>query len=153
MSLILATGSNLGNKEENLANAKNELSLSLNIIGQSKIYKSKAVDYLDQPSFLNQVLEFERPSIGPKKLMEKLLLIESQLGRERKIKSGPRIIDIDILFLGLEKVNQLNLTIPHPKLFERSFVLLPLKEVPFYKTLKNHFKFPSNIQNDAMPIE
>ena len=153
MSLILATGSNLGNKEENLANAKKELSLSLNIIGQSKIYKSKAVDYLDQPSFLNQVLEFERPSIEPKKLMEKLLLIESQLGRERKIKSGPRIIDIDILFLGLEKVNQLNLTIPHPKLFERSFVLLPLKEVPFYKTLKKHFKFPSNIQNDAMPIE
>ena len=153
MSLILATGSNLGNKEENLANAKKELSLSLNIIGQSKIYKSKAVDYLDQPSFLNQVLEFERPLIEPKKLMEKLLFIEAQLGRERKIKSGPRIIDIDILFLGLEKINQLNLTIPHPKLFERSFVLLPLKEVPFYKTLKNHFKFPSNIQNDAMPIE
>lgn len=153
MSLILATGSNLGNKEENLAIAKKELCLSLKIIGQSKIYKSKAVDYIDQPSFLNQVLEFERPEIEPKKLIKQLLSIESQLGRERKVKSGPRIIDIDILFLGLEKINQLNLTIPHPKLFERSFVLLPLKEVPYYKTLKKHFRFPANIQNNALPIK
>ena len=84
--------------------------------------------------------------------MKQLLSIENKLGRERKIKSGPRNIDIDILFLGLEKINQLNLTIPHPRLFERSFVLFPLKELPFYPILKKHFKFPSNIQNDATPI-
>ena len=152
MSLILGIGSNLGNREENLVEAKRQLSLSFKLVGQSQIYKSKAVDYLDQPSFLNQVLEFERPEIEPQKLMKQLLSIENKLGRERKIKSGPRNIDIDILFLGLEKINQLNLTIPHPRLFERSFVLFPLKELPFYPILKKHFKFPSNIQNDATPI-
>lgn len=152
MSLILGTGSNLGNREENLVEAKRQLSLSFKLVDQSQIYKSKAVDYLAQPSFLNQVLEFERPEIEPQKLMKQLLSIENRLGRERKIKSGPRNIDIDILFLGLEKINQPNLTIPHPRLFERSFVLFPLKELPFYPILKKHFKFPSNIQNDATPI-
>lgn len=152
MSLILSTGSNLGNKEKNLEQARKLLSQLFKPLAFSKVYQSEAVDYLDQPHFLNQVLEFEKPDLEPEKLMETILFLETKMGRKRVIKSGPRIIDIDIIFLGLKKVKRPNIIIPHPKLFERSFVLTPLQEVPFYQVLKNHFFFPQNLPNNAFAL-
>jgi 2-amino-4-hydroxy-6-hydroxymethyldihydropteridine diphosphokinase len=151
MSLILATGSNLGNKEKNLEQARKRLSQLFNPLAFSRIYQSEAVDYVEQPHFLNQVLEFEKPNLAPEKLMEAILFLETEMGRKRFIKSGPRIIDIDIIFLGLEKVEKPNVIIPHPKLFERSFVLAPLQELPFFQKLRNHFSFPQNLPNNARP--
>ena len=152
MSLIISLGTNLGNKLEHLTNAKSELSKVLTLKRTSRIYTSEAVDYLDQPDFYNQVLEFQIPNFEQKELMQKILEIELLLGRKRKIDKGPRTIDIDILFWGLEKNDDPYITIPHPEIFNRSFICLPLQELPYYQVLKEHFNFPTSFNNSATPI-
>lgn len=150
MSLIIGTGSNLGDKKANLNLAKEKLSAFLTLEAQSQIYSSDAVDYENQPSFFNQVLEFSIPqNLAPKELMSKLLQIELDMGRERDIPKGPRIIDLDILFWGEYKSFNTQLTIPHPRLFERSFVIKPLSELPYYSTLKTRYQFPQDFSTDA----
>jgi 2-amino-4-hydroxy-6-hydroxymethyldihydropteridine diphosphokinase len=74
------------------------------------------------------------------------------LGRKRDIPKGPRIIDLDILFINDLKIQTDLVNIPHPRLFERSFVVLPLSELPGFSDLKEHFSFPSEFSNDASPI-
>ena len=152
MSLIIATGSNTGNKLENLCKGKSSLSDHFQLISESRIYKSEAVDYTNQPFFLNQVLEFRRPYMEPKSIMEHLIQLEIDIGRKKTFDKGPRIIDLDILFLGTKKINIPTLTVPHPKVFERSFVLLPLRELPFYTELTKKFTFPKSIPFTAIPI-
>ena len=153
MSLIIATGSNIGNKEENLRNGKAALLKHFEIISESRIYKSQAVDYPIQPSFLNQVLEFKIPDLNADSIMEQLIKIEVELGRKKTIDKGPRVIDLDILFIGLKKLKTPTLTVPHPRLFERSFVLLPLREINFYTVLNKFFKFPDEIPPTATPYD
>jgi 2-amino-4-hydroxy-6-hydroxymethyldihydropteridine diphosphokinase len=140
-SFFIATGTNLGDRAQNLLAAKKILQKHFQMIAESQIYESSAVDYLNQPDFYNQVLEFKIPNIPPQKVMSLLLQIEKDLGRNRLIPKGPRLIDLDILFWGLEKIESKNLEIPHPRLFERSFVVLPLSELPGFKILKLHFDF------------
>ena len=152
MSLILATGSNLGDKGEHLELAKLELSKHFQFIEQSQVFTSKAVDYEDQPDFLNQVLEFQIPKLSPQETMRLILDIEKSLGRVRNIDKGPRTVDIDILFWGLEKINKSNLTIPHPRWQDRSFVVLPLQQLPFFQTIKKSFIIPSKFENSAYPV-
>ena len=152
MSLIIATGSNIGNKLENLSSGKAALTKHFEIISESRIYKSKAVDYTSQPSFLNQVLEFKKPNLSPNSIMRLLIKLEIELGRKKYIDKGPRVIDLDILFIGLDKLSTPILTVPHPRLFERSFVLLPLKELSFYKELDKSFTFPNSIPPTATPL-
>lgn len=152
MSLILATGSNLGNKGEHLAVALESLSKHFTFISQSQIYHSKAVDYLDQPDFYNQVLEFEIPKLSPQETMRLILNIEKSLGRKRDIDKGPRTVDIDIIFWGLEKITEANLIIPHPRWQDRSFVALPLQQLPFFKTLEKSLIIPSTFDNSAYPV-
>ncbi|MBT7611432.1 MAG: 2-amino-4-hydroxy-6-hydroxymethyldihydropteridine diphosphokinase [Bacteriovoracaceae bacterium] len=152
MSLIIATGSNQGNCEENLQNAQAVLETHFKLIKSSRVYSSKAVDYCDQPFFLNQVHEFEIPKKAPAEIMTLLLSIERSLGRERKLEKGPRIIDLDILFFGNLISDTEHLNLPHPRLFERSFVLRPLSELPYYKVLEQQFKFNFNFEIDASPI-
>jgi 2-amino-4-hydroxy-6-hydroxymethyldihydropteridine diphosphokinase len=150
MSLVLSTGTNLGSREQNLLDAKSRLENYFKLIACSNIYQSPAVDYLDQPDFLNQVLEFELPNEQkPESVLQIILEIELEMGRRRDILKGPRTLDIDILFWGLDKFNEPNLTIPHPRLFERSFIVKPLFELPFAATLKNHFQFPKAFSNTA----
>jgi 2-amino-4-hydroxy-6-hydroxymethyldihydropteridine diphosphokinase len=84
--------------------------------------------------------------------MQHCLRIEKEMGRERDIPKGPRIIDIDILFWGTEQIDVPGLTIPHPRWAERSFVVYPLQELPYFETLKNHYKIPSEFSNTATPI-
>lgn len=152
MSLILSLGTNLGDKLENLEKAKKELQKSFQLIQESSIYSSKAVDYEDQPDFLNQVLNFQLPDQNPEQVLHKALEIEKLLGRRRDIPKGPRTVDIDILFWGLETINKPNLVVPHERLFERSFIVLPLKELDIFNTLQQKFSFPQVFCNEAFPL-
>jgi 2-amino-4-hydroxy-6-hydroxymethyldihydropteridine diphosphokinase len=152
MSLFIATGSNLLDKKANLEKALELLETHFELIGKSRIYTSKAVDYTAQDDFLNQVLEFKTPKLTPNELIKIVLECELVLGRIRDISKGPRIIDIDILFIDFIKIDTKDLTIPHPRLFERSFVVLPLSELPGFGDLKKQFKFDFNFTNSALPI-
>ena len=151
MSLIVATGSNLGQSLQFLRSAKYSLSKHFTLLHESRVYKSLAVDYSDQPHFLNQVLEFEIPDQTPAQVMELLLKVENNLGRQRVIDKGPRTIDIDLLFYGLEVCDTKHITLPHPRLFSRSFVVKPLSELPYYSTLKQHYEFTFQFEIDANP--
>lgn len=152
MSLFIATGTNLGNKKLNLENAKKMLCEKLDLIAESRIYLSSAVDYLDQPDFYNQVLEFKIPNISPEAVMNFLLETEKNLGRNRTIPKGPRNIDLDIIFWANKEMESEILTLPHPRLFERSFVVLPLAELPGFKNLQNKYSFKFTFDNSATPI-
>lgn len=151
-SFFIATGTNLGDRKAHLAEAKNILKNEFEFIAESRIYESPAVDYLNQPDFYNQVLEFELPAISPEKVMQKLLQIEKNMGRNRDIPKGPRIIDLDILFWSDKKIESDNLSVPHPRLFERSFVVLPLSELPGFKELQKKFEFKFAFTNTAKPL-
>jgi len=152
MSLIIGLGSNIGHRSDNLINARALLNEFLQEIAFSKIYKSDAVEYLQQPYFFNQVVEFKLPNMHPSELLSKISGIEKKLGRTKIINKGPRIIDIDILFWNLESISLENLTIPHPQAFFRSFVMLPLKELPFYNTIKSVYNIPLEFNNFATPV-
>lgn len=152
-SIFISTGTNLGNKIQNLEKAKLILAESLELLDESQIYESSAVDFLDQPDFYNQVLEFKIPDeISKESLMINILEMEKKLGRNRTIPKGPRIIDIDILFWGHETYHSETLMIPHPRLFERSFIVLPLSELSGFKLLSEKFHFNFNFQNSAKPL-
>ena len=114
MALIIATGSNIGESMDFLARAKSELEKVFNFVAESRVYSSPAVDYENQPDFLNQVLQFELPNCSPDKVMRILLAIEEKLGRKRDIPKGPRTIDLDIIFYGLVNKVTENVTLPHP---------------------------------------
>ncbi len=152
MSLFIATGTNLGDKKANLIKARIELQKHFDLIAESRIYHSKAVDYEDQDDFYNQVLEFKVPNLSPDEIMKLLLKIEIDFGRTRDIAKGPRIIDLDILFISDLKIQTDLVNLPHPRLMERSFVVLPLSELPGFIKLKNSFNFPTSFSNQASPI-
>ncbi len=152
MSLILSTGTNLGDRLKNLEIAKHQLSLRFELIEESRVYSSEAVDYLDQPDFLNQILVFKTPQSSPLETIETILELEAQLGRKREIARGPRNIDIDILFWNLETIDLPQLQVPHPRLFERSFIVLPLKETRAFKALDKKYEFPLAFSNSAEPL-
>ena len=152
MSLYIATGSNLGDKKQNLTKAKNYLSQYFTLIDQSHIFHSKAVDYEDQDDFFNQVLEFETPKMSPDEVMILLFKIEQDFGRMRLIPNGPRIIDLDILFFDDLNIQTNLVNIPHPRLFERSFVVLPLSELKSFERLKNKYSFNLTFSHSAKPI-
>lgn len=149
MSLIIATGSNLGDREENLFTALKELEKMFKLKASSRIYFSKAQDYLDQPDFLNQVLEFSLPDQTPAETMQQLLSLELKMGRVREKKFGPRIIDLDLLFWSFQKIDTELLIVPHPKWNERSFVVRPLLELPFAQELKKIFTISDHFSDEA----
>lgn len=151
MSLFIATGSNLGDRKSNLDKAKSELAKHFELIAESRIYESPAVDYLNQPDFFNQVLEFSIPLLTPDETMTLLLKIEKMMGRSRDILRGPRVIDLDIIFWDDLKIHSERLTLPHPRAFERSFVILPLSELPGFKELEKKFSFTFSFENKASP--
>lgn len=153
MSLIIVTGSNLGDKVAYLQEAKEELSQLFQFKAESRIYTSKAIEYLEQDDFYNQALEFSLPQdLNPDQTMLKLLSIEKEIGRDRTIPKGPRTIDIDIIFWGTQSFSTDYVNIPHPSCFERSFVMLPVQELPFFQTLQKKFKIPNTYPNQAKPI-
>ncbi|MGZ3789257.1 MAG: 2-amino-4-hydroxy-6-hydroxymethyldihydropteridine diphosphokinase [Bacteriovorax sp.] len=151
-SFFIASGSNLGDRKLNLEKALALLQKHFDLIASSRIYESPAVDYLNQPDFYNQVLEFKIPPLAPDAVITLLLEMEKELGRNRLIPKGPRLIDLDILFWGVEKFSSEMLEIPHPRLFERSFVVLPLSELPGFEILRKNFTFNFQFDNHASPL-
>jgi 2-amino-4-hydroxy-6-hydroxymethyldihydropteridine diphosphokinase len=152
MSIFIATGSNLGNRQNNLQDAKNLLNVYLEFIAESRVYESSAIDFENQPDFYNQVLEYRIPHMQPDACMKLLLEIEQKLGRIRDIPKGPRIIDIDLLFWDDLVIHSDLLQLPHPRLFSRSFVILPLSELPGFASLQEKFSFTFSFPNSATPL-
>ena len=126
--IYIALGTNLGDREANLANARESLPSEVKVVQASSIYVTPPWGYEDQPDFLNQVLE-TRSTLEPLPLLAKLKSIEEQMGRLKTFRNGPRLIDLDILFYGQRVVDESDLQIPHPRLQERAFVLVPLNEI------------------------
>ncbi|HRH49740.1 MAG TPA: 2-amino-4-hydroxy-6-hydroxymethyldihydropteridine diphosphokinase [Panacibacter sp.] len=127
--VYLLTGGNIGNRLDNLRVARFLLEQYCGkIIQQSSVYQTVAWGFKDQPDFYNQVLCITT-GLQPEIIMNTLLMIEEKMGRKRDIKMGPRTIDLDILFFNDEIINKPNLIIPHERLHERRFVLVPLSEI------------------------
>lgn len=132
MNAYLGIGTNIGNRIENLQNAICALNLlPLTIVTQvSNVYETDPVGYDDQDDFLNIVVEVET-KLNSDNLLGAALGIEAGIGRIRTIKNGPRVIDIDLLLYGDECKNTETLILPHPRMMERGFVLVPLSDIDF----------------------
>ena len=127
--VFIITGGNIGDRMKNLETAEKMIEEQIgHIIQTSKIYETEAWGINDQPSFYNQVLIVET-NFSADKVIKKILKIEEDMGRVRTIKNAARNIDIDILFFNDDIVNEENLTIPHPQMINRRFVLMPLNEI------------------------
>ncbi len=152
MALIIATGCNLGDRLAQLDRVRSRLAQEWQLVASSRIYLSAAVDYLEQPEFANQVLQFALPWQTPQVVMQKLLEIEAEAGRIRDIARGPRVLDLDIIFWGLETLCTDNLVVPHPRWKERSFVVRPLSELPFFHAVEKCFTIPTSFEIEAFPL-
>jgi 2-amino-4-hydroxy-6-hydroxymethyldihydropteridine diphosphokinase len=129
LCIYLSLGSNLGDRAANLRAAIAALpSANLHVRKVSSFYETEPVDYLDQPWFLNCVVEGATDS-QPIDLLHALRAIESQLGSKKTFVKGPRLLDIDILLFGELSLDTPELQIPHPRMLERKFVLAPLSEI------------------------
>ena len=126
--VFLGIGTNLGDRERNLQEARAALSQRLEILKESSIYQTAPWGYLDQPAFLNQVIEAQT-ALSSLNLLDFLKQTEKQLGRQANFRFGPRLIDLDILFYGNRIIQTPRLQVPHPRLSERAFVLIPLAEI------------------------
>ena len=124
----LCLGSNLGDREENLCRALALLSREVSLKQMSSIYETEPVGYKEQPLFLNLVCRITT-DLPPDELLCFAKRIETEMGRIASFPNAPRIIDIDILFYGDTVMGTQNLTIPHPHLKDRAFVLIPLAEI------------------------
>ncbi|MHB8055524.1 MAG: 2-amino-4-hydroxy-6-hydroxymethyldihydropteridine diphosphokinase [Candidatus Aminicenantales bacterium] len=129
MRYFLGLGSNTGDSLENLEAAAGRLAKEgIRIVRRSSIYKTEPVGFKNQPWFYNQAIEVET-ELSPAELLKAAKMIERELGRRPGRKYGPRPIDIDILLAGDTIVETANLGIPHPRLTERRFALVPLAEI------------------------
>jgi len=124
-------GSNLGNRAACLLLAvRGMLDAGLDVIRLSHVYETEPVDYENQPPFLNMVAELRGSTLpSPETVMARLLRIEYSLGRTRDVRMGPRTIDLDLLICKDAHVTTEFLTLPHPRLHNRRFVLVPLNEL------------------------
>jgi 2-amino-4-hydroxy-6-hydroxymethyldihydropteridine diphosphokinase len=128
VTVYLGLGSNLGDREQNLARAMDLLAQRVKVEKTSSLYVAEPVGLRDQPLFLNAVCRGQA-SLDPEELLGLVKRIEASLGRKAGLRNGPRPIDIDILFYGDSVVNLPHLVIPHPGVPDRAFVLVPLAEI------------------------
>lgn len=126
--VYLSLGSNVGHRETHLRGAINRLESAGRVISVSSFYETEPVEVTTQAWFLNCAVQIETTK-RPEELMTFILGIEREMGRQRMQNKGPRTIDIDILLFGNTVVNSLKLTVPHPAMHERRFVLQPLAEI------------------------
>ena len=128
-SAYLLLGSNMGNSQEKLLTAIKNIEDNIGTVKRrSGIYRTAAWGNTNQPDFLNQVIITET-KFTVVEILHEILAIEKKMGRIRTIKNAPRIIDIDILFFNREIISAKHLTIPHPEIPNRRFVLVPLNEL------------------------
>jgi 2-amino-4-hydroxy-6-hydroxymethyldihydropteridine diphosphokinase len=126
--IYIALGSNLEDREENLGTAIAAMPPDIIPLVCSPIYETPPWGYIDQPAFLNQVIK-AKTDLEPEKLLRYLIELEEKVGRQPTFRYGPRKIDLDILFYNNIVVDMPGLTIPHPRIQERAFVLVPLSDV------------------------
>lgn len=127
-TVYLALGSNLGDRHKHLCDALQGLREVLSIECVSSIYETEPVGYLEQPAFFNLVCKGTTP-LSPLELLKVAKDTEVRLGRQATFRNGPRVIDIDILLYDNLCMQKEQLTIPHPRMTERAFVLVPLAEI------------------------
>lgn len=127
---FIGIGSNIENRLDYMAKAVKRLNhhKEIKVVNASSIYETDPVGYTDQAPFLNMVIKI-KTTLTPIELLESLLLTEEELGRKREIKWGPRTLDLDILLYNQENIKSEKLMIPHPRMLERAFVIVPLLEI------------------------
>jgi 2-amino-4-hydroxy-6-hydroxymethyldihydropteridine diphosphokinase len=126
--IYLGLGSNIGDTRENISKALYILSKKIHITKISSLYKTEPVGYKEQDWFLNMVIEGETV-LKPRELLDFTQSVEKEMKRVKTIRFGPRIIDVDILLYENINIQSDDLTIPHPRMKERAFVLIPLYEI------------------------
>ena len=130
----IGMGSNIaseaGSPEETLAAAANRLQSLGRVVGRSSLYSTEPMGFAEQPRFMNAVIAL-KTDLAARELLEGLLGIEQEFGRDRSsgIRNGPRTLDLDILVYGEEQISEPGLEIPHPRMAERPFVIVPLEEI------------------------
>lgn len=126
--VYLALGTNLGEREQNLRRTLHQLGPEVAVVAVSRLYETAPAYVVDQPTFLNIAIE-GRTGLSPEALLDYLKGLEAELGREKSRRYGPRLIDLDILFFDDIILDLPHLTIPHPRMAERAFVLRPLADI------------------------
>ena len=126
--VFLGLGSNLRGPAKNIQEALARIRYCVAVEQLSSLYRTEPVGLLGQPFFLNAVLRGQT-SLGPGELLENLLVVEEEMGRVREVEMGPRTIDIDLLVYDDLMIDTPQLTLPHPRMTERRFVLVPLVEI------------------------
>ena len=126
--VYLALGTNLGDRSGNLKQAIAALTPQLDVKAKSQVYETPPWGFEEQPKFLNQVVK-ANTYLDPEPLLKHLKRLEVALGRQESFPNGPRLIDMDLLFYDDLVLNKPSLVIPHPRLHERGFVLLPLMDI------------------------
>ena len=154
IDVFLLLGSNLGDRKGYLQKAIDLIETELGVVTQkSSIYETEAWGKTDEPNYLNQVVQVNT-TLPARQVLEKVLQIETKMGRVREMKWGARIIDIDILFYGQDIITEPGLTVPHPELHNRKFTLEPLSEIspdwqhPVFK--KSIFQLKSELKDNLI---
>ena len=127
-TVYLSLGTNIGNRAENLKQAVTSLPPQMTVKKKSKVYETPPWGYTEQESFLNQVVKVTT-YLEPEPLLKHLKRLEVALGRKATFRYGPRLIDIDILFYDDLVLDSPSLTLPHPNVHERGFVLMPMMDI------------------------
>jgi 2-amino-4-hydroxy-6-hydroxymethyldihydropteridine diphosphokinase len=138
-NIFIALGSNLANPRKQVENGILSIKKidGVKLLGKSSLYETPPVGILDQPNFINAVIKIYS-TLNALDLLDKLLAIENIAGRIRVDKNGPRTLDLDILLVDDLIFNKKKLTIPHPRMHERLFVLLPLNDIDENIVIPNH---------------
>ena len=137
--VYIALGSNIGERFETLKRAIERLNAheEMEVLHRSSIYETEPVGYVNQPSFLNMVIKV-RTSLSAVEILTFLQQVEHNFGRKREEKWGPRTLDLDILLYNQENIETDALIVPHPRMWERAFVLVPLVEIADEKDIPKH---------------
>ncbi len=146
----IGLGSNIGDPAKNIRHAIAQIALLGHTTAVSDLYHSKAWGYSDQPDFYNAALLID-VEMTPLELLQKLQNIELEMGRSPTFKWGPRLIDLDLLLFGNEKIDSIDLVLPHPFLYERAFVLKPLAQIDssFSGALE---QLPQDVADGVQPV-
>ncbi len=169
VTAYIGLGGNLpspaGSPEATLVAAVRRLSVIGRVTARSRLYSTEPVGFADQPRFVNAVVALET-ALGPRELLNALLEIERTFGRDRSAgtTNGPRTLDLDLLLYGDETIHEPGLEIPHPRLAERAFVLIPLNEIApeardprtgatVAQLLQRVFSAPTRTGNAVVPIQ
>lgn len=152
--IFLALGTNLGDREKNLRKALAAMPPKVRVVLVSSVLETEPWGFENQPSFLNQVIRAET-DLSPLDLLRHLKSLETELGRKPTFRYGPRLIDLDILFYDDLILETSELTIPHPYLHKRNFVLIPLAEIApelFHPVLKKTIQELLDLREDTTSV-